>query len=145
MKKKLHEILVTLDLVEMRHKSIRLLNNTIRNPTNFYFFDIFLLLGAPKIVKNIKKTSRGKNSKFGGEFGDSKIFKPTYSGDRHVQNFFLSILIYGTLKSEFVCESYGCFTNGLRIRGQNGPKVGKICGDGWKLMEMVGKNTRIGL
>jgi len=36
---------------------------------------------------------------------------------------FLLILTYGTLKSEFVCESYGSFTNRLRIRGQNGPKV----------------------
>jgi hypothetical protein len=48
-------------------------------------------------------------------------------------------LIYGTSKLEFVCESYGCFTNGLRIRGQNGPEVGKICGGGYKLMETVGK------
>jgi len=39
--------------------------------------------------------------------------------------FFWPILIYGTMKSVFVCESYGCFTNGLRIRWQNGPKVGK--------------------
>jgi len=49
------------------------------------------------------------------------------------------------LKSELVCESYGYFTNGLRIRGQNSPKVEKICSGGYKLMETVGKNTRTGL
>ena len=43
---------------------------------------------------------------------------------------FLSILIYGTLKLEFVYESYDYFTNGLQIRGQNGLEVGKIYGDG---------------
>ena len=56
---------------------------------------------------------------------------------------FWSILIYETSKSEFVCESYGCFTNGLQIRGQNGPEVGKIYGDGQKLMEKVGKTHKL--
>ena len=49
--------------------------------------------------------------------------------DRSKKNFRL-ILLYGTLKSEFICESYGCFNNGLRIRGQNGLKVGKKFGSG---------------
>jgi len=41
------KVMVTLDLVEMRHKSIRLPNNTIRNPTIFFIFLIFLIyLGA---------------------------------------------------------------------------------------------------
>jgi len=37
------KVLVIIDLVETRHKSIQLANNTIRNPTIFFiFFDIFL-------------------------------------------------------------------------------------------------------
>jgi len=35
------KVLVTLDLVETRHKSIRLPNNTIRNPTIFFIFLFF--------------------------------------------------------------------------------------------------------
>jgi hypothetical protein len=35
------KVLVTLDLVETRHKSIRLQNNTIQNPTIFFIFLIF--------------------------------------------------------------------------------------------------------
>jgi len=31
--------------------------------------------------------------------------------------------------------------NGLRTRGQNGPKVEKICGGAWKLMKTVGKDS----
>jgi len=42
-----------------------------------------------KIAKNVKKTSRGENSNFGGEFGDSKIFKPAKGEDRQIQIFFL--------------------------------------------------------
>ena len=78
----------------------------------------------------MKKTFGGENSNFRGEFGDSKIVKPAHGGDRQIQKFGLSILIYGTSKSEFVCECYVCFTNGHRIRRQNGPEVGKICGGG---------------
>ena len=79
-----------------------------------------------------EKNLGGENSNFRGEFGDSKIVEPAIGGDRQIQKLFLidSILIYGTSKLEFVCESYGCFTNGLRIRGQNGPEVGKICDGG---------------
>jgi hypothetical protein len=40
-------------------------------------------------VKNVKKTSRGENSNFGGEFGGTKIFKPTNGGDGQIQIFFL--------------------------------------------------------
>ena len=103
------KVLVTLDLAETRHKSIRLPNNTIRNPTIlFYFFDIFLLLRSNKEVtienlrlnkwktwpaeisencKKCEKNSRGENSNFRGEFGDSKIFKPTNGRDRQIQIF----------------------------------------------------------
>jgi len=42
-----------------------------------------------KIAKNVKKTSRGENSNFGGKFGASKIFKPTSGRDKQIQNFFL--------------------------------------------------------
>jgi len=35
-----------------------------------------------KIVKTVKKTSRGEKSNFGREFGDSKIFKPAKGMDR---------------------------------------------------------------
>lgn len=34
------------------------------------------------------------------------------------------------LKTEFVRESYARFEKRLRIRGQNGKKVGKICDGG---------------
>ena len=41
------KVLVTLDLVKARHKSIRLPDNTIQNPTIlFIFFDFFFYLGA---------------------------------------------------------------------------------------------------
>ena len=85
-----------------------------------------------RLWKIWKKTLGGENSNFRGEFGDSKIVEPTVGEDRRIQKLFLidSILIYRMSKLEFVCESYGCFTNGLRIRGQNGPEVGKICGGG---------------
>ena len=62
--------------------------------------------------------------------GIQKLSNPHTAGIDRSKNLFCSILIYGTSKSEFVCESYGCFTNGLRIRGQNGPEVGKFCGGG---------------
>ena len=158
------KVLVTLDLVETRHKSIQLLNNTIRNPAFFYFFDIFILLRSAKGVttenlslskwqtwpvefsedcEKCEKTSRIGNSNFGGEFQDSKIVKPAKVRDKQIWNFFWFILIYETLKSEFVCEGYGYFTNRLRIRGQNGPKVGKFCGGGKKLMETVGKRYEL--
>jgi len=35
-----------------------------------------------------KKTFGGENSKFRGEFGDSKIVEPTFGRDRQIQNFF---------------------------------------------------------
>jgi len=35
------KVVVTLNLVELRHESIRLLNNTIRNPTIIFIFLIF--------------------------------------------------------------------------------------------------------
>ena len=146
------KVLVTIDLVETRHKSIQLANNTIRNPTIiFIFFDIFILLRRTHEVttrnlslnkwktwpveffedcKKYKKTLGGENSNFRGKFGDSKLSNPPLAEIYRSKNLFRSILIYGTSKSEFVCESYGCFTNGLRIRGQNGPEVGKICGGG---------------
>ena len=44
--------------------------------------------------------------------------------------FMINFDIWKMSKLEFVCKSYGYFTNGLRIRGQNGLKVGKICGGG---------------
>jgi len=45
------KVLVTIDLEETRHKSIRLPNNTIRNSANsFYFFDIFLSVRSTKGV-----------------------------------------------------------------------------------------------
>jgi len=44
------KVLVTLDLVKTRHKSIWLPNNTIRNPAFFYLFNIFLLLRSTKEV-----------------------------------------------------------------------------------------------
>jgi hypothetical protein len=37
----------------------------------------------------VKKTSQGENSKVGGKYGDSKIFKPTKGMERQIQNFFL--------------------------------------------------------
>ena len=83
-----------------------------------------------KIVKNMKKTLGGENSNFRGEFGDPKIDEPTVGGDRQIQKKFRIDFDIWNVKSEFVCESCGCFTNGLRIRGQNGPEVGKICGSG---------------
>jgi len=46
----LWNVLVTLDLVETRYKSIRLPNNMIRNPAFFNFIDIFLLLRSTKEV-----------------------------------------------------------------------------------------------
>ena len=64
-----------------------------------------------KIVKNMKKTLGGENSNFRGEFGDPIIVEPAIGGDR--QFLIDLILIYRTSKLEFVCESYGCFTNGL--------------------------------
>ena len=105
------KVLVTLDLVETRHKSIRLPNNTIRNPAIFYyFFDIFLLLRSTKEVttenlslnkwktwptkfsedcKKCEKTLWGENSKVRGKFGDSKIFKPAKGMERQIRSFFL--------------------------------------------------------
>ena len=147
------KFLVTIDLVETRDISIQLANNTIRNPAIlFIFFDIFLLLRSTQEVttgnlsvnkwktwpveffedceKYEKKTLGGENSNFRGEFGDPIIVEPAVGGIDRSKIFFWSILIYGTSKLEFVCESYGCFTNGLWIRGQNGPKVGKSCSDG---------------
>jgi len=44
--------------------------------------------------ENVKKTSRGENSNFGGEFGDSNFFKPTKGMDRHIQkNFLIDFII----------------------------------------------------
>jgi hypothetical protein len=118
---------------------------------SFYFFDIFLLLRSTQEVttgnlslnkwktwpveffedcEKYEKNLGGENSNFRGEFGDSKIVEPAVGGIDRSKKIFWSILIYGTSKLEFVCESYGCFTNGLRIRGQNGPEVGKICDGG---------------
>jgi len=92
------KVLVTLDLLETRHKSIRLPNNTIWNHASFfYFFNIFVWLRSTKEVtpenlslnkwktwpaefsedcEKCEKTSRGENSNFGAEFGDYKIVKP---------------------------------------------------------------------
>ena len=146
------KFLVTIDLVETRDISIQFANNTIRNPT-ILFFDIFLLLRSNQEVttrnlslnkwktwpveffedcEKYEKNLGGENSNFRGKFGDSKIVEPAVGGDRQIQKLFLIdlILIYRMSKLEFVCESYGCFTNGLRIRGQNGPEVGKICDGG---------------
>ena len=144
------KFLVTIDLVETRDISIQFANNTIRNPT-ILFFDIFLLLRSTQEVttgnlslnkwitwpvefyedcEKYEKSLGGENSNFRGEFGDPIIVEPAVGGIDRSKKIFWSILIYGTSKLEFVCESYGCFTNGLRIRGQNGPEVGKICGGG---------------
>ena len=144
------KFLVTIDLVETRDISIQFANNTIRNPT-IIFFDIFLLLRSTQEVttgnlslnkwktwpveffedcEKYEKNLGGENSNFRGEFGDSKIVEPAVGGIDRSKKIFWSILIYGTSKLEFVCESYGCFTNGLRNRGQNGPEVGKICDGG---------------
>jgi len=101
------KVLVSLDLVQTRHKSIRFPNNMIWNRATFlFFFDIFLLVRSTKGVtienlslnkwktwpaefskdcENVKKTSRGENSNFGGKFWGSKIFKPTNGGDRQIQ------------------------------------------------------------
>jgi len=98
------KVLVTLDLVETRHTSIRLPNNTIQN-SKILFFDIFLLLRITTEVtienlslnnlktwpmefyedcKKCEKTLGGENSNFRGKFGDSKIVEPAYSGDSHI-------------------------------------------------------------
>ena len=110
----------------------------------YYFFDIFLLLRSSKelIIENL---SLNKWKTWPAEFSENcekceknitrwrlklrrQIFKPARGSNRQIWNFFWLILIYGMLKSEFVCENYGYFTNGLQIREQNGPKVKKICG-----------------
>jgi len=131
------------------------------------FFDIFLLLRSTKEVttenlslnkwktwpaeisedckKCEKKITRRKTQNSWANLEIIKFSNPPMARTDWSEIIFWLILIYGTLKSEFVCESYGCFMNGLRIRGQNCPKVGKICGGGYKLIEMVGKNTRTGL
>jgi len=79
------------------------------------------------IMKNVKKTLGAKNQTSGANLGFLKLLNLQRAGTDRSKIFFRSILIYGTSKSEFVYESYGCFTNGHRIRGQNGPEVGKIC------------------
>jgi len=133
------KVLVTFNLVEMRHKSIQLLNNTIWNGTIlFIFFDISLLLRSTTKVttenlslnkwktwsvefyedcKKCEKTLGGENSNSRGKFRYSKIVEPAYNRDRQIQKFFWSILIYEMSKLFFLCECYGCYTNGLRIRG----------------------------
>jgi len=144
---------VTIDLEETRHKSIRLPNNTIRNSANsFYFFVIFLSVRSTKGVTT-KNLSLNKWNTWPVEFSEVsekwekklhdvktqilevnlevlKFSNPPMEGIDRSKKFFWSILIYGTLNSEFVCESYGYFTIGLWIIGQNGPKVEKICGGG---------------
>ena len=146
------KVQVTLDLVVTRHKSIRLPNNMIRNPTIFLFFDIFLLLRSTKEVstenlclnmwktwpaefsedckKCEKKLHELKTQRSEANLEILKFSNARKAWRDRSEVFFWSILLYGTLKSEFVCESYGCFTNGLQISGQNGPKVGNICGGG---------------
>jgi len=146
------KVLVTLDFVEMRQKSIRLPNNTIRNPTIFLFFWYLSLTRSTKEV-TIPNLSLNKWKTSPAEFSEDcekcenkqhevktqtleanleilKFTNPPIAGIDRSKIFFLSILVYETLKSEFVCKSYGCLTNGLSIRGQNGPKVRKICGGG---------------
>jgi len=119
---------------------------------SFYFFYIFLLLRSTqevtignlslnkwktwpvKIFENCEKSEKKllevKTQTSEVNLGILKLSNPQTSGIDRSKNLVWSILIYGTSKSEFVCENYGCFTNGLWIRRQNGPEVGKICGGG---------------
>jgi len=101
------KVLVTLDLVEMRHKSIRLPNNTIRNPTIFFlFFWYFSLTRSTKEVTtenlslNKWKTSPAEFSqgceKCEKNFTRWKLklwrfwnFQTRKCGDRHIRIFFL--------------------------------------------------------
>jgi len=103
------KVLVTIDLVETRHKSIHLANNTIQNPA-ILFFDIFLLLRSTQEVtignlslnkgktwpveffedcKKYEKNFRRWKLKIRGEFGDSKIVEPTHGKNRQMQKNFL--------------------------------------------------------
>ena len=77
-----------------------------------------------------KKLHEVKTQTLEMNFEVLKFLNPPMEGTDRSKKNFGSIFIYGTLKSEFVCESYGYFTNGLQIRRQNSPKVGKICGSG---------------
>jgi len=79
-----------------------------------------------KIAKNVKKLHEVKTQTSEANLELPKFSNPPVVGTGRSKFFFSSILIYGTLKSEFVRECYGYFTNGLRIREQNGPKVGKF-------------------
>ena len=102
-------VLVTIDLVKTRHKSIQLANNTIQNPA-ILFFDIFLLLRSTQEVttgnlslnkwktwpveffedcEKYEKKFRRWKLKFRGQFGDSKIVERTHGRNRQMQNFFL--------------------------------------------------------
>jgi len=102
---------------------------------SFYFFYIFLLLRSTREVTtqnlSLNKWKTWWKLKFSeANLGILYFSNPPMAGIDRSRKKFWSILIYGTLKSEFVCESYDCFTNGFRIRGENGAEVGKICGGG---------------
>ena len=55
-----------------------------------------------EIDKDLVTTKRGSCDHF---LTNLKISYPKKIGDRWIRNFFWSILIYGTSKSEFVCEN----------------------------------------
>jgi len=123
----LRKDLVTLDLVETRHKSIWLSNNTIRNPAIFFiFFDIFLLLRSNKEVttenlslnkwktspaeisedckKCEKKTSRDSgNSRFGG---DETQIDPASEQHNPKPYKFLFFWYFSFTRSTKDCEKY---------------------------------------
>ena len=133
----------------------------------FYFFDIFPLLRSTKAVttenmssnkcktwpvefsenwmkidKNLVTTKRGSCDHFLANLKIPNLDKAGMDGSKI---FFWSICIYGTSKTEFVCENWTSFKNWLRIRGQNGNNVCKIGHNSQDLMETMGENTRTGL
>ena len=55
-----------------------------------------------KIDKKLVTTKRGSCDQF---LAKIKFSKPNKAGDERIQKNFWSILIYGTSKSEFICEN----------------------------------------
>ena len=128
---------------------------------SFYFFDIFSLLRSTKEVTT-ENMSLNKWKTWPVEFLENllkidknfvtkkrwscdhfltnlKFLNPDTSRDGWIQKKFWSILIYGTSKTEFVCENGTSFTNRLRIRGQNRNNACKSCHGSKDLMETVKK------
>ena len=141
------KVLVTLDLVERRQIDTASKQHDPK-PCNSFFWYFFLLRSTKELtIENLslnkwktcpvefskdcenceKKHQEVKNQTLEANLGFLKLLNPPLAGTDRSKFFFWLILIYGTSKLEFVYESYGCFTNGHRIRGQNGPEVGKIC------------------